>query len=121
MERVVNQTVPHEVAHIVVAEVYESQNRVYVDPFSFRRQRAIQPHGWEWQQVMRLFGLEPDRCHDMDVSTVKAIRNGGLEYVYKCNCMEHKVTKVKHNRMQRGLVYTCRRCRGKLAFDKVLT
>lgn len=120
VERVVNQTVPHEVAHIVVAEVYESQNRVYVDPWSMRRQRAIAPHGYEWQQVMRLFGLVPDRCHNMDTSTVRAIRNGGVEHHYRCGCMVHKMSKIKHNRIQRGVVYTCCHCRGKLVFDKTV-
>ena len=119
VEEVINQTVPHEVAHIVVSEVYESQQMVRVDIWSMRMVRSVQPHGWEWQSVMRLFGLDPERCHRMDVSTVRAIRNGGIEYVYKCSCMEHKMSKIKHNRMQRGRGYTCRRCRAKLVFDKV--
>lgn len=122
VERVVNETVPHEVAHIVVNEVYESQNRVYVDPYTYRRRRAIEPHGYEWQQVMRLFGLRPERCHDMDVTTVVALRNGGSAFIYKCGCREYPMTKSKHERIQRpGGWARCRNCRGKLAFDRMVS
>lgn len=117
VEEVVNQTVPHEVAHIVVNEVYE--NARVRDMWTRRRQVA--PHGVEWQQVMRLFGKVPHRCHQMDTSTVQALRNGGREFHYKCNCQVHKMTIIKHNRISiHGMAYICRRCRSEIKFDKVV-
>ncbi len=124
VEEVVGQTVPHEVAHIVVDEVYDQHNRCYIDPHSMRRRQAIEPHGFQWQEVMRLFGKVPHRCHQMDVTTVTKLRNGGLEHIYKCKCNGeraiHKMSKIKHNRIQRGGGYICRRCRATLVFDKTV-
>lgn len=117
VERVVEQTVPHEVAHIVVYEVYGEAARMR----SYNGRREVAPHGWEWQQVMRLFGKEPDRCHEMDVSSIKKLKNGGREFHYKCNCMTHTMSIVKHNRISiKGYNYFCRRCKGKLVFDKMV-
>ncbi len=114
-ESMLKQTVPHEVAHVVVAEVYRSEEP---DPWNFKR---IAPHGHEWQHVMRVFGLDPRRCHNMDVSTIRIIRNGGIEFHYNCGCTTHKLTKIKHNRLQNGAVYTCRKCKQPLKFDKILS
>jgi len=105
VEQIINQVVPHEVAHIVVFEVYNHE---------------AQPHGYAWRRVMRLFGKEPDRCHCMDVSTISLMKNKGVKYLYKCGCGDgHSLTKLKHNRFQDGISYTCKKCRTKLVFDKV--
>ena len=116
VEQVVNQTVPHEVAHVVVNEVYENAR---VRDWNNRRQ--IAPHGTEWKSVMRLFGKEPDRCHQMDTSTVQKIRGGGNRFVYKCNCREHDFTINRHNKVSfKGMVYRCALCKGDLKFNRVV-
>lgn len=118
VEEVVNQTVPHEVAHIVVNEVYE--NARVRDSWTNRRQ--IAPHGHEWQQVMRLFGKEPHRCHQMDTSTIQKLRSRGNRFVYKCNCMEHEVSITRHNRVSfKGMIYRCRLCGGDLKFVRTVS
>lgn len=112
-ERVVNVTVPHEIAHIVVGDVYEEkQNVTYT--MSGRRKRVVKPHGIEWQRVMRLFGLEPERCHDMDVSTISSMRKK-VTFAYKCNCTEYNVGPTVHKRITvMGRSYSCKKCKGKL-------
>lgn len=70
------QTVPHEVAHVVVAQVYGPDTR---------------PHGREWKAVMRdLFGADPSRCHEYDVTN--AARRTQARYPLVCGCMTHHVT-----------------------------
>lgn len=108
-EDMVNQTVPHEVAHVVVTQLYEEKGH------------RVQGHGYEWQSVMRQLGLKPDRCHSYDVTSIRAIR-GGKEYHFTCMCVGfvHKFSKSKYTRYINGNRYVCRRCRGSLKFDKAV-
>jgi SprT protein len=113
-ERVVNVTVPHEIAHIVVGDVYKDDEMSNFICKNGRRYRKVKPHGIEWQRVMRLFGLEPERCHDMNVSTIHAMRHK-VTFTYKCNCDEYKVGPTVHKRITvLGRSYSCKKCKGKL-------
>lgn len=89
----ITQTVPHEVAHVVVAALY---------PF------RTAPHGSEWRQVMFFFGAEPKRCHALPVSGTVVRRVA--RFSYRCACREHSITSIRHNRIARGERYYCRHC-----------
>lgn len=108
-KEIVEQTVPHEMAHVVVSQVWKHE----------RGQQSIKGHGLEWKSVMRLFGLSPNRCHNMDVTTIRVIK-GVLEYHFNCGCvgMVYKLSKTKYNRYVDGVVYRCRKCGVQLKFDK---
>lgn len=95
-----NNTVPHEVAHIVAGQQYGFN---------------IKPHGGEWQIVMLYLGLEPTRCHNYEV---KKARVHKTPYVYLCDCKEHHVTALLHKRMLAGRTYQCNTCKGRLYFDR---
>lgn len=86
------QTVPHEVAHVVVGRLFP----------------RARPHGEEWKQVMRLFGADPQRCHQFDTSraTTRRLRR----FTYRCDCREHALTTIRHNRVKKGMRYLCRDC-----------
>lgn len=56
----INQTVPHEVAHLV-------NRRVNKVPEGKKR---LMPHGREWQAVMKLFGLEPEVTHSYSTASI---------------------------------------------------
>lgn len=89
----IDQTIPHEVAHIVQYQV-------------FPRCRG---HGRAWKRIMRAFGKEPRRCHEYDLSTVKVRRQKRHEYA--CACRVHHLTTVRHNRVRRGQTnYSCKTC-----------
>jgi SprT protein len=91
----VHQTLAHEFAHLIAHRVYGA---------------CIRPHGSEWQAVMRLFGVTPDRCHTFDVANAQVRRQ--QEYLYRCGCREHHISAVRHRRLQRGQAdYRCRVCR----------
>lgn len=104
---IVNQTVPHEMAHVVVYQFY------------LARGIQVKGHGNEWKRVMRYFGLEPDRCHSLDTTTIRAIR-GGVEYHFNCGCVGkvYKLSKHKYNKYVSGISYRCPRCKVQLKFDK---
>jgi SprT protein len=87
------QTVPHEAAHIVVIHLHGPRHR---------------PHGREWQAAMRLFDARPERCHHFDVADMPTRRL--REYDYRCTCRAHRLSSIRHNRIQAGLVYLCRYC-----------
>ncbi len=89
------RTPPHEVAHHVVAQLHGHC--------------GARPHGPEWRAVMRRFGLQPERCHDYDLSGLQVHRH--RRFHYRCDCGTHALSATRHNRVQRGeRSYFCRRC-----------
>lgn len=88
-----DNTVIHEVAHLVVKKLYP----------------LAKPHGWEFKQVMRTLGGSGERCHNYDVSAVKTTL--ARNYVWACGCQKHNVTSRKHtNMMRRPGSYRCKKC-----------
>ena len=94
----VNETVAHEVAHVVARHCHPGGR----------------PHGREWRAVMRQFGIrEPRRCHDYRDGS-EAVRRQ-RRWLYECSCRMHQLSTTRHRRIQAGLtVYHCRQCRGVL-------
>jgi SprT protein len=94
-------TVPHEVAHYLVSELYKWRN--------------IRPHGTEWQAIMCKLGAEPSVTCRYDLSGVPQRRQ--RRFNYSCKCSTHALSAVRHNRVQGGQGrYTCRQCRQPLVY-----
>lgn len=95
------QTVPHEVAHLIAHQVFGGR---------------IQPHGSEWQSIMRgVYGLPPRRCHDYVIE-----RRPRTSYLYLCQCPERNefpFSPQRHALVARGRSYFCRRCKATLRFS----
>ena len=96
-EEFIRQVVPHELAHLIVYQVFG----------------RVKPHGKEWQAVMnQIFHLPADTCHQFDVQNVQ-----GKTFEYRCACQTHLLSVRRHNRIIREKVeYLCRKCKGKLVF-----
>jgi SprT protein len=94
-------TVPHEVAHYLVSELFGWRN--------------VRPHGVEWKGIMRRLGAEPEvTCH-YDLSGVPQRRQ--RRFTYSCHCSTHALSAVRHNRVCSGQGhYTCRLCRQPLVY-----
>jgi SprT protein len=99
-----DRTVPHEAAHLVALRIYGP---------------GIPPHGAEWQAIMRLFGAEPERCHNYDTDGLQARHL--RRYHYRCGCRSHQLTSIRHNRILRGQTYLCRRCGEALQWSRAET
>jgi SprT protein len=97
-----NQTIPHEVAHLVVN-------------WQFRKKRKkLRPHGQEWQTVMRnCFDLEPKRCHSYQTTPARVVPR---PFLYSCSCREHHLTNIMHNRLSRSYQALCKTCNTKITF-----
>ena len=89
----IKQTVPHEVAHVMVALLHPHRTA---------------PHGPEWRQMMAFFGAEPKRCHAYQVDGPGIRRL--TRFNYQCGCREHQITAIRRNRIARGQRYYCRHC-----------
>lgn len=89
------RTLPHEISHLITFQVYGA---------------SIKPHGFEWQSVMLKLGYTPKRCHNYDTSSSVGRRVKRC-FVYKCFCQTHSFTSIINNRILRGAVYTCKRCK----------
>jgi len=95
-------TVPHEVAHYLVAELYGWRN--------------IRPHGAQWKAIMHRLGAAPLVTCRYDLSDIPQRRQRRFDYV--CDCATHRLTTVRHNRVQYGQEkYLCRQCRQPLVFS----
>jgi len=96
-------TVPHEVAHFAIDQVYGLGK--------------VKPHGVEWQALMAAFGADPGVTFDLDLSGIPQRRQH--RHRYCCPCQVHEVSSTRHNRVQGGrAVYHCLNCRGRLVFTR---
>ncbi len=91
-KRMCEETVPHEVAHLVTRHHFGPKQR---------------PHGPEWQSVMHTLGVTPKRVHDMDVARART----GKTHAYACRCTTHEIGSRMHAAIRRGVVYRCRHCK----------
>jgi predicted SprT family Zn-dependent metalloprotease len=98
-DEMLHQTLPHEISHCVVS----------------RRWPRANPHGYEWKQVMRVFGLPPNRTHMMP--TTKA-RHHPRPHIYICEgCLrQFKLTNNIHRKMQNGQKRYCTRCKSRVVY-----
>jgi len=89
----IGQTIPHEFAHLVTHRLYGSK---------------VRPHGKEWRQVVERLGGKPERTHRYAVTPSRTYRR----FLYQCDCRdrEHRLTAIRHHRIQRGRIYCCRQC-----------
>jgi len=95
-------TVPHEVAHYVVHEVYGLN--------------SVKPHGSQWQAIMRRFGADAGVTFDLDLAGIPRRRQ--RTHPYRCDCRLHQVSTTRHNRVLRKVGrYHCRACGGELVYS----
>ena len=92
-KEMVEETIPHEVAHIVDWQIFKS----------------VDDHGFTWRQIMAHFDKSPDVCHTMQ-------NYKDWPYVYQCtDCNEKSAySKRRHNKCRTGLTYICgdKGCKG---------
>lgn len=83
--RFINDTVPHEIAHIICA-FFEWDNG----------------HGRDWKNVCKTLGGTANRCYDSDGIEHKMMRKR-LQYQYKATCgTVIMVSDVMHRKIQDG-------------------
>jgi SprT protein len=103
-EENINDTVPHEVAHFIVHEVYG--------------RRSVKPHGQQWQALMASFGADAGVTFDLDLEGIPQRRQ--RTHPYHCGCRLHELSSTRHNRIVRGAgSYHCRYCDGQLLYAPV--
>jgi SprT protein len=94
-------TVPHEVAHYIIHELYVS--------------RTVKPHGQQWQALMAHFGADPGVTFNLDLEGIPTRRQ--QTHRYRCNCTVHQVSSTRHNRVLKGKgQYLCRLCDSSLVY-----
>ncbi|MCU7848163.1 MAG: SprT-like domain-containing protein [Candidatus Thiodiazotropha sp. (ex Lucinoma kastoroae)] len=92
-EAFINTTVPHEISHLIARTLHGPK---------------IKPHGIEWKEIMKRFGASPNRCHNFSTNQTEG-RN--MRYFdYRCDCRSHRLSAIRHNRIQDGVIYLCQKC-----------
>jgi SprT protein len=99
-EENLRDTVPHEVAHYIVHEVYR---------------RRTKPHGEQWKNLMKQFDADPGVTFQLDLDGVPQRRQSS--HRYQCGCRIHEISGIRHKRVQRGTArYLCRFCNDDLVY-----
>lgn len=91
-----NNTVSHEVAHLVQFKLYPRSK----------------PHGVEFKRIHRMLGGTGDTYHRYSVQGVTGLRK---KYQWVCDCRTHEVGEVKNKRMmtgfELGIKFRCSGCK----------
>lgn len=96
-----SDTVPHEVAHYIVHELYGT--------------RGVKPHGRQWRSVMEHFGADQGVTFNLDLEGIPQRQQ--RTHPYRCGCRVHDVSSTRHNRVLRGVgCYHCRLCGDPLSY-----
>jgi SprT protein len=90
----------HELAHAISWQLYDETG-----------------HKGAWKKISLMIGLAGNRCHNFSrPEGVKVTTRTRKRYTVRCACSEHIITSVKYNRMLKGTVYICSKCREKVTF-----
>lgn len=93
----IEQVVAHEIAHLITYQLFGK----------------VRPHGKEWQNIMtQVFKLPAATTHQLDIKDVQ-----GKLFAYRCLCTEHQLTIRRHNNIQKGTRYLCKKCKSSLTLS----
>jgi predicted SprT family Zn-dependent metalloprotease len=98
IDHIINETVPHEVAHIVCLHL-------------FYRNVSRSPHGRVWKGVAVKLGCKGQRTHDVVIAPSRTVRR--VTYVATCGTVV-QVTMNMHHKIQRGQTQILRSTGGKI-------
>lgn len=96
----IREVIPHEYAHLLVFALFGK----------------VQPHGKEWQMMMtQIMGLPANRTHQFN--TDNSVTRKYQRFSYRCECKDHALTSIRHNRIQAGKAqYHCKSCGSALTY-----
>lgn len=101
IEEFLNRTIPHEVAHLVVNELYP---------------RAKQHHGPEFRLVMSTYGADSKTRHSYNTDSVRKAKK---LFVYTCACEGNTFkfsTRMHNTIVNKKQIRGCRTCRTQVEF-----
>jgi predicted SprT family Zn-dependent metalloprotease len=104
IKEMVENTVSHEVAHLIDKEVHGTQYGRY-NRRTGRRNRIV--HGPTFKRIQRQFGRCDATFHNMDVSNARVKRKSKPKHIWDCNCGSPsgrmEIGAVRHRNMQTGI------------------
>ena len=104
-------TVTHEVAHLIN----------YYRNGSYKNGKRVFPHGREFKNIMGELGAVANTTHDYALP--ESVKKSNT-FTYECNCQEHELGKIRHERMQKGVYkgkkysLSCKKCGQKLRLKR---
>jgi len=94
-DEMIDDTVVHELAHLI------TDATTHIPEYTgWSRPKRTPHHGRSWKNTMRMFGVEPTRCHTMDVSSLPAKRKKSV-HEYRCTACDKivRMGPVRHKNM----------------------
>lgn len=113
-EEMINETGPHEFAHLVDTILNpETKEQVSQTRSGNYRRKKRSLHGPTWKSIMHAMGKSPERCHTMDVSNVRTKRVRW--YTYKCAVCGQtgEIGPKIHKQILNGRVVSFKKCGGR--------
>lgn len=108
----IDNVVTHEFAHACV--------RKYIG--YYKNGKKIMPHGTEFKSFCRTFGISGGATTSIASNSKTLTENKKRlnRITYVCDCMEHQMTVIKHNKIRKGEKYICKHCNTVLTLKKTV-
>lgn len=101
----IDDVVVHEFVHALVDSYF---------PSGYNGKKRVGDHGKEFKAFCSHFGNDGKATtglfRDSKTKSPTPSKRNFTMIDYECSCMIHSVTKIKHNRMVKGQIRTCRHC-----------
>jgi SprT protein len=108
----------HEFCHAVIKKQY---------PWGINTitHKKVTAHGKDFKFICSLFGNNGKAttgafANSEVLKTNKKTKRKISRYLHACECREHSISAIKHNRILEGINYICKKCKTKLQVDSVL-
>ncbi len=95
----------HEFAHACVQHYYGY----------FNGRKRIMPHGMEFKSFCWMFGIDGKSTTSVaaNATSLKPTQTRS-RYTYTCGCQDFELSAQRHNKIQKGASYSCKKCGCKL-------
>lgn len=94
-DQYIEDTIPHELAHLANSLLFSGRG-----------------HGESWRRLAVLMGSPGEVRHSMKAPDVRKT------ITYVCDCREHEMSILRHNRAKKGIGYICRKCKTPLQIKR---
>lgn len=123
VDKFIESTVPHEMAHLVCDRVYPEAHRP-TGSFTITRRGIRRPkretHGPQWREIMRVMGVvDITRCHSYDTSDTKVMKSNSRIHPWGCPCGKEFMLSPKMAEQLRANPSSRWHCKGRRLFEMV--
>ena len=107
-EDYITHIVGHEMCHSIMGHIF---------PRDMNGRKRVTAHGKEFKAICSHFGIDGKATSSV-CSGSKHLKSKRKTIEYKCGCCTHNISTIKHNRILKGIRYSCKLCKNFLKIVK---